>query len=81
MKNEIFLENFMNIMVSNLSASLSQFLENQGFLASISSDNEIQVLLRPLKLSRTVYDQAFSVCIISYCFPSELCYLGHYILF
>ena len=50
MKNEIFLENFMNIMVSNLSASLSQFLENQGFLASVSSDNEIQVPSKATKV-------------------------------
>lgn len=41
--NEMILRDFMNNIISYLFANFSQFLENQGFLASVSSDNEIQV--------------------------------------
>jgi len=49
----------MNNIISYLFELFSQFLENQGFLASVSNDNEIQV---PYKFSRVLltclYDQA-----------------------
>lgn len=45
---EMLLKNF--IYVSYLFTSFSQFLENQGFLASVSSDNEIQVLYKTIKV-------------------------------
>jgi hypothetical protein len=45
-------------------------LANQGFLASVSSDNEIQVLYEVIKVLLTFYDQALSTCVYDdYFFP------------
>jgi hypothetical protein len=57
-------------ILSYLFTSFSQFLENQGFLASVSSDNEIQVLYEVIKVLLTFYDQALSTWVYDdYFFP------------
>lgn len=72
------LKNFMS--VSYLFTSLSQFLENQGFLASVSSDNEIQVPCKAIKvLGNFLYDHMLSVSAYDFFLfgiPSGLSYIG-----